>query len=286
MSNSHIEHPDPIIRYILFLRAEDLSIERAEKLARAFTQLWMSDPEEAKQKINEYVSSWSQVLLILQVLNPSLNKVAINRTHPGLYMFIISLIVSQFITEWNNRQTTDIKSVSKSDQRYYPDLTIINKDWNDFTPPLEIYNYNDFDNIEFYNNDDFNKIEFFHWRAPLKHYKSGCDSFDSLGHRNFTREFLSILHDMMKITNQTDQDKGIWYCKMLTEIAIKKGNCSVWWRYHRFSNSQILTEYKKSNSYWFEIMYNRVEKTPTDNSNIICLPNCIIERIRQFLIFL
>lgn len=290
MSNSHIEHPNSIVRYILFLRAQDLSIERAEKLALTFTQLWKSDPEEAKQKINEYVSSWSQVLLILQVLNSGLNKVAINRTHPGLYTFIISLIVTQFIIEWNNRQTTDTKSDTesntesniesdtesdtKSEQRSYPDLTIINKDWNDFTPRLEIYN-----------DDEFDNIDFFHWYAPHKHYKSGGDSFDASDHRNFTREFLSILHDMMKITNQTEQDKGRRYCKMLTDIAIKN-NRPVWWKYHRFSYSQILTEYKKSNSYWFEIMYNRVEKKLTDNSNIICLPNHIIEQICQFLIFI
>ena len=286
MSNSHTEHPNSIVRYILFLRAQDLSIERAEKLARAFTQLWASDPKEAKQKINEYVSSWSQVLLILQVLNSNLNKVVINRTHPGLYTFIISLIATQFITEWNNRRTTDIKSDTESDteseQRSYPDLTIINKDWDEFRPCLEIYNYMDY-------------IEIFHWCALHKHYKSGGESFDDSDHRNFTREFLSILHDMMKITNQTDQDKGIRYCKMLTDIAIKS-NRPVWWKYHRFSNSQILTEYKKSNSYWFEIMYNRlywfeimynsVGKTLSDDTNIMCLPNCIIERICQFLIFL
>ena len=278
MDNSHSKHQNSIVQYISFRRAQDLSIERAEKLAFAFTQLWMSDPEEAKQKINEFVSSWSQVLLILQVLNENLHKGYIDSTHPGLYTFIISLIVTQFITEWINRQTSesDSKSDSDSDSESefkptpYPEFKIINPDWNNNKPTLEIW-------------DDDYFVYFFHWNDTYPHYKSNGHSLDDMDHRNFTREFLKILHDMMKAINQTEGIEHNMYFIMLRNIAIKSDR-PVWWKYHRFSYSQILTEYKKSNSYWFEIMYNRSEKKPTDSTNIMCLSNDIIERIYKFLI--
>ena len=244
----------------------------------------MIDPEKAKEKINEFVSSWSQVLLILQVLNENLNKVCINRTHPGLYTFIISLIVSQFITEWNNRQTLDSDSESESESETefkpspYPELKSINPDWYTSKPNLKIF-------------IDSDSVTFFHWNDTLKRYGSighptypyPCHSLDDLDNRNFTEEFLKILYDMMKATNQTKCVEHNMYFKMLRDIAIKDER-PVWWKYHLFSDSQILTEYKKSNSYWFEIMYNRSEKKPTDSTNIMCLSNDIIERIYKFLI--
>lgn len=279
MDKSQSKH-NSIVQHISFLREQDLSIERAEKLAFAFTQLWMSDPEEAKQKINEFVSSWSQVLLILQVLNENLHKGYIDNTHPGLYTFIISLIVTQFITEWINRKTSESDSKSDSDSDSdsdsefkptpYPELKIINPDWNNNKPTLEIW-------------DDDYFVYFFHWNDTYTHYKSNGHSLDDMDHRNFTREFLKILHDMMKATNKTEGIEHNMYFTMLRNIAIKS-NRPVWWKYHRFSYSQILTEYKKSNSYWFEIMYNRSEKKPTDSTNIMCLSNDIIERIYKFLI--
>jgi len=90
--------------FIKELKNKKITEENARTIANVFIEIWHKNQVLAiqlvTQLINKYKNSSCLLLLILQILDEDLIKWKINSKCIGLYEFILTVLVNQFITEW------------------------------------------------------------------------------------------------------------------------------------------------------------------------------------------
>jgi len=90
--------------YFIKLKNKKITEENARTIANVFIEIWRENQVLAiqlvTQLINKYKNLSCLLLLILQILDEDLIKWKINSKCIGLYEFIVTVLVNQFITEW------------------------------------------------------------------------------------------------------------------------------------------------------------------------------------------
>jgi len=90
--------------YSIEYKKKKTTEKNAKAIADELINIWCEKPDLVRELytnvINKYKNTASLFLLVLQVLDEDLNEREINATCMGLYEFILTMLVNQFITEW------------------------------------------------------------------------------------------------------------------------------------------------------------------------------------------